>query len=219
MQNVRVFFRKTGDARFLSHLDVMRCFTRALKRSGFDVWYTQGFNTHIYLMFASPLSLGFESEYEPMDFRIVDDTPVAESEVIDRLNSGLPKGFEVFAASVPEHEHTDVAFSEWEIKMRGDADALFSAFEDFISRDEIPVTRKNKKGVERTENAIEYIKKISYRKDGSCFVIDAVLRSDTSSSLNPSLLVNTFLSDCGIGAEDIRITRKKLLLQDLEIFK
>ena len=219
MQNVRVFFRKTGDARFLSHLDVMRCFTRALKRSGFDVWYTQGFNTHIYLLFASPLSLGFESEYEPMDFRINGDEPVGESEVIERLNSGLPKGLEVFASSAPEHEHTDVAFSEWEMKLYGDAEALSSAFAEFISKDEIPVTRKNKKGVERTENAAEFIKKISYRTSDGCFIINAVIRSDTSSSLNPSLLVNTFLSQSGLTAEDIRITRKKLLLQDLEIFK
>ena len=89
MQNVRVFFRKTGDARFLSHLDVMRCFTRALKRSGFDVWYTQGFNTHIYLMFASPLSLGFESEYEPMDFRINGDEPVTFNQIA--LKTGRTK--------------------------------------------------------------------------------------------------------------------------------
>jgi radical SAM-linked protein len=219
LQNVRVFFRKTGDARFLSHLDVMRCFTRALKRSGFNVWYTQGFNTHIYLMFASPLSLGFESEYEPMDFRIVDDEPVAESEVVERLNSGLPRGLTVFAASAPEHEHTDAAFSEWEIRVSGDADAMSSSFREFISKDEIPVTRKNKKGVEKTENAVEYIKKISFDTEEGCLVIRAVLKSDTSSSLNPSLLLNTFLNEYGIRAEDIRITRKSLLLQDLTIFK
>lgn len=218
MQNVRVFFSKTGDSRFLSHLDLMRCFTRALKRSGLDVWYTQGFNTHIYLMFTNPLSLGFESEYEPMDFRIVDDTPFSEQDIIGRLNAGLPRGIRVFAAAVPVHEHTDMAYSEWRISVIGDPGALYDSFSDFISREQIPITRKNKKGVERTENAAEYIRKISFSKSDDGLTVDAVLKSDTSSALNPSLLINAFLTEAGISAEDVRITRKKLLLKDLEPF-
>ena len=218
MQNVRVFFRKVGDARFLSHLDVMRCFTRAVKRSGFDVWYTQGFNTHIYLMFASPLSLGFESEYEPMDFRIISDDPVDGQDVIRRLNSGLPDGLSVFASSAPVHEHTDVAFSEWEIEVFGDGPELYRLFSEFISRDEIPVTRKNKKGVEKTENAAESIRKISCEDLGDRLAVNAVLRSDTNSSLNPALLINSFLSWCGKESADVRVRRKKLLLADMTDF-
>ena len=219
MQNVRVLFRKVGDARFQSHLDVMRCFTRALKRSGLDVWYTQGFNTHIYLMFSSPLSLGFESEYEPMDFRIVDDSPVAEQEIISRINAGLPEGLSVFAAFEPVHEHTDAAFSLWEILVRGDTERLYRSFNDFISRDQIPVTRKNKKGVERTENAAESIKKISFEVRGDRLAVEAVLKSDTTSALNPSLLMGTFLSEQGFEGAEVRITRKKLLLADLQDFR
>ena len=88
MINVRVFYTKTGRARFISHLDMMRFMTRALKRSGLPVWYTEGFNRHIYTTFALPLSLGFESMCEFMDFRLLPDEFDME-EVATRLNACL----------------------------------------------------------------------------------------------------------------------------------
>ena len=58
---VRIRFEKTGEAAYISLLDLQRVFHRILKRSGLPVYYTQGFNPHIYLSFACPLSLGQES--------------------------------------------------------------------------------------------------------------------------------------------------------------
>ena len=54
---VRIFFEKTGRAKYTSHLDTMRTMTRALKRSGLPVWYTQGFNPHLYSTFPLPIAL------------------------------------------------------------------------------------------------------------------------------------------------------------------
>ena len=61
MITVRIRFEKTGEAAYISLLDLQRVFHRILKRSGLPVYYTQGFNPHIYLSFACPLSLGQES--------------------------------------------------------------------------------------------------------------------------------------------------------------
>ena len=61
MITVRIRFRKVGEAAYISLLDLQRVFHRILKRSGLPVYYTQGFNPHIYLSFACPLSLGQES--------------------------------------------------------------------------------------------------------------------------------------------------------------
>ena len=58
MITVRIRFEKTGEAAYISLLDLQRVFHRILKRSGLPVYYTQGFNPHIYLSFACPLSLG-----------------------------------------------------------------------------------------------------------------------------------------------------------------
>lgn len=60
MTTIRVWFTKTGEASYISLLDLQRVMQRALKRSGLPVWYTLGFNHHIYMTFAAPLSLGQE---------------------------------------------------------------------------------------------------------------------------------------------------------------
>ena len=73
LKNVRLFFKKDGPLRFVSHLDMNRVMTRILRLSKVPVWYTEGFNPHPYITFALPLSLGFSSEYEVMDFRLDDD--------------------------------------------------------------------------------------------------------------------------------------------------
>ena len=44
MKNVRMWFKKGGAAKYISHLDLTHCMGRALKLSGLPIWYTQGFN-------------------------------------------------------------------------------------------------------------------------------------------------------------------------------
>ena len=73
MKNVRLFYSKTGRLKFISHLDMTRFMSRIITRSKIPVWYTEGFNQHVYMNFALPLSLGFESVYEVVDFRLNDD--------------------------------------------------------------------------------------------------------------------------------------------------
>lgn len=64
---VRIKYTKTGPMRFISHLDVMRYFQKALRRAEFDVRYTQGFSPHQILSFAAPMPLGLTSEGEYFD--------------------------------------------------------------------------------------------------------------------------------------------------------
>ena len=219
MQNIRAFFVKKGDARFLSHLDLMRCFSRALKRSKLDVWYTQGFNSHIYLMFSSPLSLGFESEYETMDFRIVSDNSVDFDDIKEKINHSLPSGVSVFNCAYPVSNHNDITFSEWSILLGGNSSELYDSFSNFLDQETILVSRTNKKGQIKNENALDYIKTVNFKIEGDNLLIEAVLRSDNSSSLNPNLLIKTFLDYAGTKEEDVRICRKKLLLNNMNTFE
>ena len=62
MITVRISFKKRDEASYISLLDLQRVMQRVLKRSGLPVWHTLGFNPHIYMTFACPLSLGQESE-------------------------------------------------------------------------------------------------------------------------------------------------------------
>ncbi len=66
-QRIRVWFRKGDRVRYISHLDVLRYWERAIRRAGLPLTYSQGFTPHPKLAFASPLPLGFTAEREVMD--------------------------------------------------------------------------------------------------------------------------------------------------------
>ena len=91
MTTVRVWFTKTGEAAYISLLDLQRVMQRALKRSGLPVWYTQGFNPHIYMTFAAPLALGQESLVESLDCRM-ETLPGDWEQARAALQACLPEG-------------------------------------------------------------------------------------------------------------------------------
>ena len=68
MTTVRIFFEKCGESAYISLLDLQRVFHRMLKMSSLPVYYTQGFNPHIYLSFTCPLSLAWLSDYRDQCF-------------------------------------------------------------------------------------------------------------------------------------------------------
>ena len=84
---VRAFYRKEGRIKYISHLDMNRCISRDLKRSGLPVWHTLGFNSHIYLTFALPLSLGYESLCDSFDFRLTREMDLRSEEHTSELQS------------------------------------------------------------------------------------------------------------------------------------
>ena len=63
-------FGKNSRLRFVSHLDLQRFFQRALNRSGLPIAFSQGFNPHPIMSFASALAVGWTSEYEVLDFKL-----------------------------------------------------------------------------------------------------------------------------------------------------
>ena len=73
LKNVRILFSKMGRAKYVSHLDLVRTMTRAVRRADIPLWYTEGFNRHPYLTFAAPLSLGYEGLRESMDIRLEEE--------------------------------------------------------------------------------------------------------------------------------------------------
>jgi radical SAM superfamily enzyme YgiQ (UPF0313 family) len=91
-------FRKEGTAAFISHLDLMTVFERALLRAGVRAKFTEGFNPKPRLEFASPLGLGIESD-EEIAAVVLSDRAQAEG-FEARLNRALPPGLTVTRAEL-----------------------------------------------------------------------------------------------------------------------
>ena len=82
---IRIVFRKTGYLRYISHLDLQRTMQRALTRAQIPLWYTEGFNPHPYLCFASPLPVGVNSVTEMFDIKPDAENRMAVEEIKERL--------------------------------------------------------------------------------------------------------------------------------------
>ncbi len=89
---------KTGTASFISHLDLMSVFERALVRAGVRARFTEGFNPKPRLEFASPLGLGIDSEDE-IAAVVLEDVEDAGG-FAERMNRALPPGLRVTRADL-----------------------------------------------------------------------------------------------------------------------
>ena len=90
----RALFEKTGNAVWMSHLDLMRLFQRAFKRAGLHLKHTQGFNPRPSVSIALPMSVGVESVCELLDFEL-EGQVFSCDQIRDRLNAALVAGVRV----------------------------------------------------------------------------------------------------------------------------
>jgi radical SAM family uncharacterized protein/radical SAM-linked protein len=88
----RIEFEKGASMRFISHLDLMRTWERALRRSGLPLAFTQGHHPHLKMSFGPPLPLGFRSRAEVFDLELTRPPGV---DLAERLNTVLPEGLRV----------------------------------------------------------------------------------------------------------------------------
>ncbi len=89
-------FNKGESVRFVSHLDIQRLFQRAFRRAGIPLAYSQGFNPHPLLSFATALSVGYTSDGEWLDIKLAE--PLSAEDFITAVNSALPEGFRILEA-------------------------------------------------------------------------------------------------------------------------
>lgn len=150
--NLRAKFEKSGRAVYISHLDLMRTMQRAFKRSKIPVWYTEGFNPHIYLNFPLALSLGVTGRAEFMDFAVTE--PTNYDELRDSLNGEMPEGLRILEIFEPAHENKDVGFADYRIDFHGGGEPqeTLSMLEKMLAEDKIEVDKRSKsKGMVKTD--------------------------------------------------------------------
>ncbi len=86
----RLLFSKTGRAKYISHLDLMRTFQRAFARAKIAIKHTEGFHPHPFVSIALPLSVGYSSQCEILEFGLLEGTPYEA--VPARLTAAMPEG-------------------------------------------------------------------------------------------------------------------------------
>lgn len=221
MRSVRIFFEKKDTAKYISHLDLMRCFSRAVKRAEIAVWYTEGFNPHPFMTFSLPLSLGTESFCESVDMRITDE--MTDGEIKDRLNAALPSGIAVTKVKEPVCKAEEIAFAQFNISLHTKKnEKVKNALEASLSADEILAEKKAKQGrkkVMKQVNLKENIK--SYKLDALNDTVElhTVLTAGSNNNINPSLLISAVTKGISEDIESIDIVKEKMLCADMTEFE
>ncbi len=214
MKDVRIFFKKTGRMKFISHLDLQRFMIRMIRRSGIPVWYSEGFNPHPYITFALPLSLGFESSYDVLDMRLDDDTyPL--SDTLARLKEVMPEGIELISIGEPIMKAGEISFAEYEIVCEGLKEAIAENLRQFLALPQILTDKKSKKGKMNTVDLAPAIKSFDVGKDK----IRLVLAAGSSNNLNPKLLLEVFENKTNMKLPFALITRVMLYNSNMEEFR
>lgn len=206
-----ITFKKEGYIKYTSHLDLLRLFKRSFKRVGIKLQYSQGFNPHPKMSFAQPLSLGYTSSCEYLEFDTVE--PVSTLELKTLLNSVMPEGVEILSCEELEQGGktlaalTDRASYEIKIPLREgfpgekalntiDLEKLLSEYQ---SQDNIMITKRQKKSGKDIELDLKpMIKEIKGEIYDKYIMLTCMISAGSAENLSPEMVLSTFCRSAGI---------------------
>lgn len=217
MRAVRIFYKKLGRLKFISHLDMNRTMLRLLRLAKLPIWYTEGYNPHPFVSFALPLSLGFESDYEVMDFKVTDDT-ISNSGIKSALESVFPPDLILLDVSDPVMKAADIAFADYEIIFENADGQLEKALDSFLSKSSILTTKVNKKGKTIERDIAPLIHEYKINKN-SRLTLFLKLSAGSRANLNPQEMLLAFEESSRITLPFYTIRRLMLYNKSKQKFK
>lgn len=220
MNSVRLWYEKKGLTIYTSHLDMNRCFTRAVRMADIPLWYTEGFNPHPYMTFLLPLPLGTVGVREPIDIRTEKDMP--KEEILARLNAVLPDGIKIVDVTDPVNKVNEIVSARYIVDMvfanEGEAEGFAAGVNAVMESGELMAEKRSKRGI-KTVNLCEMVNEFSAESEGVNVSINTVLATGTQVNLNATLLVDTLCNEFGADPEKIRITRTDIYMPESRNFE
>lgn len=188
---LRALFCKTGDAVWISHLDLMRVLQRAFRRGGMMLKHSQGFTPHPHLSIAMPLSVGVASDYELMDFDLAEDDTTPIDAICERLNASLPDGVRVLSCYENGRKLKELQYLKACLILEYDSgvpDGLPQNLQSLFERPALQVEKRGKNGSTETDIA-PMIRDIAVSLQDANTVLLTCNVSAQNPTLNPLLLV------------------------------
>ncbi|MCD8211618.1 MAG: TIGR03936 family radical SAM-associated protein [Oscillospiraceae bacterium] len=192
----RILFSKSGGAKFISHLDTMRTFQRAFLRAGLDIGHTEGFNPHPFVSILLPLSVGFSSACEILEFRM----PEGESmdAVPARLNAVLPEGLEVTECWEGGQKVKNLTWADYVLEFRREDGRAPTGdlLAELLGRETLEVRVLSKKDPSgfKTTDLIPQIRSFRTEEDGDRTTLYLRCRA-RDPGLNPRRITEALLSE------------------------
>lgn len=203
MAKFRIQFTKFGDMKYVSHLDLIRLFTRIFHRAELPVAYSEGFNPHPKMAVLLPLSVGTESSCEYID--VAFEKGVSMLEAMKKLKGAVPMGMEI--PQICELNETskkpkEIRYAGYEIKT--DASLTDAQLDAFLAQDTIEILKKTK----RSEGIVDIkpdIMHVQLLDDGR---FSAIISAGSNANLKPEILIEAMKKYIdGFNPEEIAVLR------------
>lgn len=193
----RLLFSKMGRARYISHLDLMRTFQRAFARAKIPIKHTEGFNPHPFVSIALPLSVGFSSQCELLEFGLLEGT--SPEDVPGRLTAAMPEGIVVHQCYPVERKLRDLRYVNYIMTFEypeGRPQETEPAMAALLGKESLVVKKKsNKAKAGFTEvDIIPLIRSWRMECQSDTMMVDMVA-SAQNPGLNPELIRTAFCAE------------------------
>ena len=189
-------FSKGQNIKFIGHLDLMRTLQRMIRRSGIPAEYSRGFNPHINMSIAQPLSVGVYSCGEYMDLYL--EQSISEKKVMEKLNNSAPSGIKILKVNKVKRVENRKVFksmaaisaAEYLIGMQyNNADKLKENMDDLMNREHWYDLKKTKRGESRVDIKT-LVKKIDCTFENGRLILNALISCGSTENISPQLLVH-----------------------------
>lgn len=153
--------------KYISHLDFVRLFHRAVRRADIPFVFSQGFNPHPIMTVAQPLSVGVTSDCEYM--KVGFDGNFDEAELCKGLNGAMPPGYEIKAAKKINGKEIDLTkINRAEYIVEAEYEGSIDDIKEFLANKELVVMKKTKSGEKESDiRPYIYDLKIIDRQEGT----------------------------------------------------
>lgn len=214
---LRFRFSRGPELKYLSHLDVLRVFERALRRSQLPVGYTRGFNPRMRLVFGLPMSTGLTSDAEYAD--IVLEREISCEDFVSILNENMPVGIKIHEAAEligQENIMNLIKAALYSITFETDRreSEIACMISDLLSQNELMAMKKTKKGF-RPENIRPLIYRLGLANKGNnTFELSALVSAGAEKNLRADLLMEALSRKYEFRPNILSIHRKALYTED-----
>lgn len=226
LNNIRARFIRGQEVKFISHLDLMKVFERAIRRADIPIAYSQGFNPHPQMIFGLPLSVGVTSEAEYADFEL--SNTIKLEDFIEGLNRQLPKGLTIKDAkyfNTRANIMKAISFASYNVLVSYDDNVginiIKNKIEELMSKNSITVMKEGKKGI-RDVDIRPMIFELEASEPGNeefvvpekCSVsrFSMLLSAGSAANLKPELLVSAINEVADINLKTMKIHRTGLFV-------
>ena len=202
--------------KFISHLDFVRCFHRAVRRSKLNFEFSQGFNPHPVMTIAQPLPVGVTSECEYMKVGLI--TGLSNEQVTEELNRAMPPGFMFYKShrlKAKEIDLTKINMAEYIVEIEceklGDIDYI-------MSQTGLIVPKKTKKGINDSDIRPHIFAAETIDFENGIQTVRMLLSCGSQYNLRPETVVSAMEKYCDeFMSTFVAVHRKSMLIDHNDV--